>query len=414
MKIILFFFTLMLSTNIYANVGKVTALSGAASIERAQQTIKVTIGTLIQEKDTIKTTNNSRLQMIFDDKTVITLGKNTVFSVQEYLFNNTQESTANFSLTKGFLKSVTGKIGKVAPQRFKVKTKTSTIGIRGTIFTVESNERFTRLTTLSGATFFQDNKTGKVYDIPKNRQLTFNQADQKVEVIEVNEDPGEISSSIPAEYYETSSTVSDAEQTEQTDATNTLIEDSNSDSTNTDDTSVQKVVQGTGTYARYGYWERVVDQQMTDPFAEAVPGQDVTSPIVIETAMASAVQASYTGEIIAFDMPKNKGVGSINMNVVFNASPAVTGSMTYSIDGTRWNNSITGTVNPMTGFNIDSFSPLGGSDVIETVGTMTGNFYGSNAEEVAGTFYLRGTHAVTGIEKHSTGSFLGVGTGIAP
>lgn len=38
---------------------------------------------------------------------------------------------------RGFFRSVTGKIGKIAPERFKVKTQLATIGIRGTDFSAQ-------------------------------------------------------------------------------------------------------------------------------------------------------------------------------------------------------------------------------------------------------------------------------------
>lgn len=38
---------------------------------------------------------------------------------------------------RGFFRSVTGKIGKIAPEKFKVKTQLATIGIRGTDFSAQ-------------------------------------------------------------------------------------------------------------------------------------------------------------------------------------------------------------------------------------------------------------------------------------
>ena len=43
----------ILSTLLYANVGKIVAVSGETTILRANQTIDATVGSILEEKDTI-------------------------------------------------------------------------------------------------------------------------------------------------------------------------------------------------------------------------------------------------------------------------------------------------------------------------------------------------------------------------
>lgn len=407
MQLLVIIFSIFISTQAFAQVAKVTAINGTATIERDSQSVNAKIGIAILEKDIIKTAENSRLQMIFKDKTVITLGKSTSFSVQSYLYDETTQSNANFSLTKGFLKSVTGKIGKVAPKRFKIKTKTSTIGIRGTIFTVEANEQFTRLTTISGATYFIDDRSGKDYEVAKNQQLTYNETTQEVEVKDIELSVDEPVDNISSGYSEAENAVDQAEESQQNSVVDeNLVNDDNVNFTTT------KIITDSGRYARYGYWERDFDQQATEAFAEAVPGQSITDPFVISEAIFNDLQANYQGNVVAFDMPKNQGTGSINMDVFFTGIPLVEGFIDYSINGVRWNNNFNGSVDATTGFQVNSFTPRTGSDVNTPIGTMSGNFYGPFAEEAAGTFNMRGEHSTTGVEVHSNGSFLGVGTGV--
>ena len=159
MKSIIFILCLFIGSEAYASIGKVSALSGNALIERNQQKIDVAIGSAIMKKDTVVTLDATKMQMIFIDKTVITLGKNTRFDISTYSLNDSDEPKVTFYLAKGFMKSVTGNIGKLAPERFKIKTKDAVIGIRGTTFTLETNDKFTRLSTFKGATYYQDNKT---------------------------------------------------------------------------------------------------------------------------------------------------------------------------------------------------------------------------------------------------------------
>lgn len=132
---------LVLSINLFAaGVATITALKGSASIQRDATTLEASIGTELEQKDLIKTKENSKLQIIFKDETIITLGKNSNFSIEEYLFEDNQKPVAKFGMIKGAMRTITGRIGKIAPEKFIVKTKTATIGIRGTNFAVVVGE----------------------------------------------------------------------------------------------------------------------------------------------------------------------------------------------------------------------------------------------------------------------------------
>ena len=126
------FMCLFLSTQAWASIGKVSLLKGDATASRNNQTIQLTTNASIEERDTIFTANNSQIQLIFEDKTVITLGSSSVLDIQEYL-NDAQQPKAKFKFNQGTFKSITGEIGKKAPENFNLETKTATIGIRGTI-----------------------------------------------------------------------------------------------------------------------------------------------------------------------------------------------------------------------------------------------------------------------------------------
>lgn len=130
------FFTLalFLSSALWAEVGSVTLLVGKAHIERGAEKLSVANGTLIEEQDKVMTEENSRVQLTFKDNTIITLGSKSHLAVNEFFLSETQAPKASFSVAQGVFKTITGQIGKVAPENFKLTTKTATIGIRGTIF----------------------------------------------------------------------------------------------------------------------------------------------------------------------------------------------------------------------------------------------------------------------------------------
>jgi len=127
---------LLLVNLLLANVAKVTAIKGDVKLLRDTQEIPLTLNFILNEKDTIVTSENGRVQLIFEDNTIISLGKKSTFSIQEYLYDEQKpkEAKATFKVAQGIFKTITGKIGKINPNKFKLKTKSASIGIRGTIF----------------------------------------------------------------------------------------------------------------------------------------------------------------------------------------------------------------------------------------------------------------------------------------
>ena len=127
MRFIIIFFSVML----FAQVGNIKSLKGDVRILRNGMSLVAKVNSTINIKDVIITGENSKAKIVFKDNTIITIGKNSKFKVEEYVYN--KKPKAKFSFLKGTFVSVTGKIGKIAPDRFKLRTKTAAIGIRGTI-----------------------------------------------------------------------------------------------------------------------------------------------------------------------------------------------------------------------------------------------------------------------------------------
>lgn len=133
--------TLLLSfTTLFASIGKISAAKGDVKIDRESKLLKVVTGTALMKKDKLITGKDGRAQIVFDDKTVISIGKNSNFNIEDYFFDETKpsQSKALFGSSRGILKTITGKIGKLNPSKFSLKTKSASIGIRGTIYFVEA------------------------------------------------------------------------------------------------------------------------------------------------------------------------------------------------------------------------------------------------------------------------------------
>lgn len=120
----------------FASIGHITLLKGHADIRRNSLDIEASLDTKLENKDEIYTKDNTKVQISFENKTVVTLGSSTSFKVDEYLKDNLNPKE-EFSVSSGAFKVITGNIGKLAPRNFLFKTKTVTIGIRGTTFVGE-------------------------------------------------------------------------------------------------------------------------------------------------------------------------------------------------------------------------------------------------------------------------------------
>ena len=132
-RVLLIGIFLFFNSAIYANIAKVVAYKGEAQVLRNNIALDVFVNISLENKDEIKTKNNTKVQLLFKDETIITIGKNSHFKIDDYSFKNTKESSlAKFSFVEGSFRTITGAIGKIAPDNFRIQTKTSAIGIRGT------------------------------------------------------------------------------------------------------------------------------------------------------------------------------------------------------------------------------------------------------------------------------------------
>jgi hypothetical protein len=125
------FLLIFVAIFLYASIGNIKEIKGDVKVLRNHKTIKAYVNMPVENKDTIYAYDNSKAKIVFKDNTIITIGKNSVFKVEDYVYG--KKAKAKFSFLKGAFVSVDGKIAKIAPKRFQLKTKNASIGIRGTI-----------------------------------------------------------------------------------------------------------------------------------------------------------------------------------------------------------------------------------------------------------------------------------------
>ncbi len=120
------------------DVAIVKKASGEVFAKRLKVLEKIYIGSKVQESDIIITKTNSSVGLIFEDGTIISLGENSVLSINKYLFRPAKnEFLFDVDMSKGLATFESGKIGKLAPQAVKFRVPEGVVGIRGTKFYVE-------------------------------------------------------------------------------------------------------------------------------------------------------------------------------------------------------------------------------------------------------------------------------------
>lgn len=88
----------------------------------------------VNEGDTVLSGPEGSAQVKMIDGAIVAVRPGTELKVIDYVFDEKDSSkeSASFSLIKGGLRAITGLIGKVNKDRYKLHTPTATIGIRGT------------------------------------------------------------------------------------------------------------------------------------------------------------------------------------------------------------------------------------------------------------------------------------------
>lgn len=88
----------------------------------------------VNEGDTVLSGPGGSAQLKMIDGAVIAVRPGTELKVVDYVFDDKEDGkeNASFSLLKGGLRAVTGRIGRINKDRYKIETPTAVIGIRGT------------------------------------------------------------------------------------------------------------------------------------------------------------------------------------------------------------------------------------------------------------------------------------------
>jgi hypothetical protein len=98
-------------------------------------------GDTVSPADRLVTGSDGAASMVLRDGTTMMLGPRSRVNLDSFSFNSTtNEGNLVVAVLRGSMRMITGLISKANPQSVLVKTRTATVGVRGTDFIVEVDE----------------------------------------------------------------------------------------------------------------------------------------------------------------------------------------------------------------------------------------------------------------------------------
>jgi len=123
-------------------VGYVKTVTGEAWVTSAGQNMRAVPGTPVLLGSQLKTLAKSSLGVTFKDNTLMSFGPDTELTVDDYLYAPAQDQLKlGVRLSKGSLNYISGVIARLKPDAVRVATPTGIIGVRGTQFVVQVEDK---------------------------------------------------------------------------------------------------------------------------------------------------------------------------------------------------------------------------------------------------------------------------------
>jgi len=123
------------STNLGESIAIVVAVRGGVTAENNSQQRKLSIKNPIYKSDIISTGKHGRIQLLFNDTTIISLARNTTMSVADYSWDSTtKKGSMKTKIKEGTFRIMGGALTRFSPKHFTTETPTATIGIRGSMY----------------------------------------------------------------------------------------------------------------------------------------------------------------------------------------------------------------------------------------------------------------------------------------
>ncbi len=124
-----------LSSAALADAGKFQFVHGDVTLTRTNGSRVVPVkGDRLEEGDVITTGAQAQTQLVLNDGGLIAMRPDSRMRIDQFRFNGQADGSEQsvFGLLKGGFRAITGLIGRVNKDNYKIRTATATIGIRGT------------------------------------------------------------------------------------------------------------------------------------------------------------------------------------------------------------------------------------------------------------------------------------------
>jgi len=115
------------------SIGQVMMLQGRArAVAQDGSERELAVDAPVFNQDRIMTEADSRLQIRFEDDTLLSQGEKSEMVIDDYVYSPGEaESRSFFKLVGGVFRAITGRITDMNPENFKVRTGKAVMGIRG-------------------------------------------------------------------------------------------------------------------------------------------------------------------------------------------------------------------------------------------------------------------------------------------
>jgi hypothetical protein len=132
-------------TALAADIGQVKVSKGDVQVQRGGAKLPAKVGMGIQASDVVLTGTDGAAGITFTDNSLVSVGPNSVFAIDKYAFDTTTHAGEfEGSLKQGKLAAVSGKMVKQSPESMKIRTPSAVMGVRGTEFVVQVDDRQSR------------------------------------------------------------------------------------------------------------------------------------------------------------------------------------------------------------------------------------------------------------------------------
>ena len=119
--------------------GKVVLAVGDVVAVRGADRVRLVAGAAVNGGDTVVTGAQSHAQLRFSDNALVALKPDSEFRIEKYAYSGREDNAnvAVFRLVRGGFRTLTGEIGRVNKEAYRVETTQATIGIRGTHYQLQ-------------------------------------------------------------------------------------------------------------------------------------------------------------------------------------------------------------------------------------------------------------------------------------